>query len=896
MLESTSTQTPISNLLERRWVGFVYGASALALLTLAALQRTDVLTTFPIALILLIILLAITLLIGLLMSRPRSDQRRNLALPLLLIGAAASSGLVAVTGGFSSPLWVALLLVSTAAPLLLPGPWAAVLLCVVWLVDGLFILLAPPELRIEALLTWSVRVSGVTLIALVLQRALATESALRMRAQRREQVLSDFLLLSNRLRVTSEPQTILEEVARTVQTSGDFDCVTLSRVDWRAGVVTIAVAIGASGRRLKALETLQSPWSDIAPLLSEQRRVGPETYKVETLPFRSIKNEQHLVLPLNSQFAEIQGILTVSFNQQRRETLDEALPLLELLANQAAAALENSALYSTLEQRVHDATATLTRSQEELALARDRAETLYQIVRTLASSLDEREVLIQALELVAQATNAELGGIMLVEPTTGRLVFRTTFDCAQAGPAVGLESGQELAGAVLASKQLALIPDTWEDARWRSRPDPDERSRSVLMAPMLLDNEPLGVLVLTHAQREHFRQEHAYLALAAAGQIAVALSKAQLYRYVSEQSERLGLTLRQREEEISKTQAILRSIRDGVVVGDRLGRVRMVNPAAEELLGISAADLMGQQLRDLPGVPLDHNGNVIDETQQMQVGQRTLRAQHAPVLAASGDWLGGVVIYRDITRDALNDKLKSEFIATASHELRTPLTAVRGYVDLLLLGTLGPLSAGQTDFLKIVKNNVVRLVDLIDDVLDVSKVEAGEIRLRREPTDLAEIVCEVGETLYSQFTERAISLAIDVQQDLPQVIADRQRIRQIALNLISNACKYTPSGGHVDVVLYQHDDHVRMDVRDTGVGISEAARAHIFTPFFRADNPLRDAAGGTGLGLSITKTLIDLHGGHIWFDSHEGEGTTFSFILPLGDNGWAPAEWLEHTV
>jgi signal transduction histidine kinase len=252
------------------------------------------------------------------------------------------------------------------------------------------------------------------------------------------------------------------------------------------------------------------------------------------------------------------------------------------------------------------------------------------------------------------------------------------------------------------------------------------------------------------------------------------------------------------------------------------------------------------------------------------------------------------VVYHDISREALADRLKTEFIATASHELRTPLTSIRGYVDLLLLGTLGPLSQPQGDFLKVVKNNVAQLVELIDDLLDVSEAEGGEIRLRREPVDVAEVLYEVGESLYSQFTERSISLAIDVQAGLPALMADRKRLRQIAVNLVANACKYTTTGGHVDVLLRNGGDRLRVDVRDTGVGITESARPHIFTPFYRADNPLRDEVGGTGLGLSITKKLVELHGGEIWFETSEGQGTTFSFTLPINGGDWTPVDWLEH--
>jgi PAS domain S-box-containing protein len=533
----------------------------------------------------------------------------------------------------------------------------------------------------------------------------------------------------------------------------------------------------------------------------------------------------------------------------------------------------------------------ITQGQQELAQARDRAETLYQIGRALAGTLDEREVLSQALPLLAMATGAESGAILLSDPISGRLMPRTTFD--RLGNSVGarVERGRELSGLAMANRRPMVVADTWQDTVWRGQPGRDEGVRSVLAAPLLLEDQPRGTILLTHPDQDHFRDEHGQLVLAAGNQIAVAMAKAQLYRYVTEQSEQLSVTLQQREEEISKSQAILRSIGDGVVVSDRLGRIRMINPAAEKMIGVNAEEYQGRLTTDLPGAhELPTSGNGVVE--RVQLKARTLHANYAPVLSPSGDSLGSVIVFHDITREAMTDRLKSEFIATASHELRTPLTSIRGYVDLLLIGTFGQLTQAQIDFLKIVKNNVVRLVDLIDDLLDMSKVEAGEVRLRREDLNLSEIAYDVCETLYTQFTERSISLAIDAAEDLPTIVADRQRVRQIILNLVSNACKYTHNGGHVDLVLSNDDRNVRVDVRDTGVGIPEEAKPFIFTPFFRADNPLRESAGGTGLGLSITKTLIDLHGGQIWFDANEAGGTTFSFTLPIRQEEWQPAEWL----
>jgi signal transduction histidine kinase len=160
-------------------------------------------------------------------------------------------------------------------------------------------------------------------------------------------------------------------------------------------------------------------------------------------------------------------------------------------------------------------------------------------------------------------------------------------------------------------------------------------------------------------------------------------------------------------------------------------------------------------------------------------------------------------------------------------------------------------------------------------------VEAGEVRLRRESFDLAAVLQDVITVLDGQFRERQIALHVEFQPGLPPVRADRQRVEQIAVNLIGNACKYTPRGGAVWVALHNGGGELRVDVRDTGVGITEEAKQHIFTPFYRADNPLRDEVGGTGLGLSITRRLVELHGGRIWFVSAVNQGSTFSFVLPL---------------
>lgn len=862
-----------------RWISLGYGVFAVIMLLYGLSLTPAQASWYSPPLMLLLAFVFAAPLTGALLA-PRAYWQRLYGLALIIIDTALVLGIVALSGGYASPFWVALFIpILSVLPLFSIAAGVGITTAI-WSGYGAFVLLAPPALQREAAADWLLRGAAVGVVVLMLELFMTAQVALRLRAQNRERALHTFLTVSNKLRTSTRVAPVLEEVVGVAQAVGNFDCVALSRMDWQTGSAHLPVAIGAHGQRLPAIEGLTVPWSAFVEVIEHGQRVGDHAITCEKVPFRAANNERHLVLPLVGQFGEIYGLLTVSAGKKQRAALREVLPLLELLANQVAAALDNTALFTTLEQRVEQSTLELERSTAEMRRARDRAEVLYHIARALSVTLDERQVLERALALVAQSTGAERGGIMLVESNNGRLVFHTTLDRHKAGSAYGLERGQDLANWVLAHREAAVVPDTANDPRWHVRSTYDTRSRSALVVPLLLENEALGVMILIHSQSNHFHDDHAKLALAAASQAAVALSKAQLYRHAAQQSERLSGLVQQREIDASKNLAILRSIGDGVIVGDRLGRIRLINPAAEGLLGIRAEVFLGRALGDLPGAPGD-DASETNRLHQIVLGDRTVKAHFAPVISSQGEWLGSVVVYHDISREVLADKLKSEFVATASHELRTPLTSMRGYVDMLMLGTFGTLSEAQRDFLKIIKNNVARLVELVDELLDISRAEAGETRLRFEEVNVADLLREATRSLHAQFSDRDIRLNLKLQDNPPRVLADRHRLEQIIVNLVGNACKYTPQGGQVDVSLRNGRGELRVDVRDTGVGITDEAKPHIFTPFYRADNPLRDEVGGTGLGLSITRKLVELHGGRIWFESKEGQGSIFSFTLPL---------------
>ena len=226
------------------------------------------------------------------------------------------------------------------------------------------------------------------------------------------------------------------------------------------------------------------------------------------------------------------------------------------------------------------------------------------------------------------------------------------------------------------------------------------------------------------------------------------------------------------------------------------------------------------------------------------------------------------------------NRLKTEFVSMVSHELRTPLASIQGYVELLLEGARAS-DGDRRECLTLVKGNADRLLGLIDDLLDLSRIEAGRIDLRRAPVELAPLLEGAARSLLPLIEARQQRLEVEAVEGLPPVWADPDRVTQILTNLVSNANKYTPAGGRITVAARRDGDSVRVEVRDTGIGLTPEEQAQLFTRFFRARRRGAEPAAGTGLGLVITRLLVELHGGQITVTSAPGEGSTFGFSLPV---------------
>jgi signal transduction histidine kinase len=227
------------------------------------------------------------------------------------------------------------------------------------------------------------------------------------------------------------------------------------------------------------------------------------------------------------------------------------------------------------------------------------------------------------------------------------------------------------------------------------------------------------------------------------------------------------------------------------------------------------------------------------------------------------------------------DQLKSDFMATMSHELRTPLTSVIGYSDMLLSGITGELNEKQNNFVESILKNGEHLLNLINDVLDLTKIEAGRLELNREPVDLRSSLLGVLPIVKPRAADKRIKISTFLPTDVPTVMADAAKLNQILLNLLTNAIKYTHENGDVSVEARPKEGLVEIWVTDTGIGISQEDIDRIFQRFTQVDSSASRLQGGTGLGLAITKELVELHGGEIRVQSKLGKGSSFIFTLPI---------------
>ena len=395
---------------------------------------------------------------------------------------------------------------------------------------------------------------------------------------------------------------------------------------------------------------------------------------------------------------------------------------------------------------------------------------------------------------------------------------------------------------------------------------------------------------------------------------------AELLLRVAEENEKIKKDL---SEAKARLESMLESMTEGVVVLDKNQRAVIVNKAAKKLLGINEAHI---------GRPLWESvqeKNILDLLKGLSVGKTpqvardvilikekdtvVLKAYAAMVSDRMGNVEGWILLFTNITKEKEVDRMKSEFISTTSHELRTPLAAIKESVMLILDETAGKVNEQQSHFLSIAKRNIDKLTNLISDLLDISKIESGKLKLNKARTDIGTLISATLDSLDMIAKQNKVSIRRELVSGLPVVECDADKITQVLINLAGNSLKFTPAGGTITVkaelmsddsrsviarrpkadeaipkdeiasapAVPRNDSMIKISVSDTGSGIDKKDIHKLFTKFGQLDGSLTRRAGGTGLGLAISKELVEIHGGKIWVESILGKGSKFTFTLPM---------------
>ncbi len=563
---------------------------------------------------------------------------------------------------------------------------------------------------------------------------------------------------------------------------------------------------------------------------------------------------------------------------------------------------------------------------------------LNEVSASITSSLDLRTVLNTIMQKAVEILEAEAGSLLLVDEKAQELVFEVILGPAAAKLAnTRLPLGAGIVGAVAQSGQPQIVNEAQSDNRWLRDVGQTDKfiTHALLTVPMKSRDKVIGVIqVLNKHDGTPFDEDDQSLLESFAGNAAVAVENAQLFN-------RTDLALAQRVEELSTLQEIDRELNISLdfgrvmsltlewglrVTGAEAGSIGMIDREQNELLILARRGFSGEsQAGEGTVLSLDQGlaGRAISTGQPLMLDDvepardgvtPEARAQISVPIRRGSEVVGvlnlesstpnafgatefeGAVrladhaaiaisnarLYEEVKR--ANDA-KSEFVSIVSHELKTPMTSMKGYTDLLVKGAAGSLTDLQMQFLNTVRSNVERMSTLVGDLLEISRIETGRLKLDIKPVSMVDVIEETLRTTQRQIEEKEQALDVTVPDDLPPVMGDRARLVQVMTNLISNAYKYTPNGGHIFVSAQPKANgspgFVMCAVKDSGIGISDEDKSKLFTKFFRSGDPAVREVPGTGLGLSITKSLIEMHGGQIWVESQIGQGATFAFTVPV---------------
>ncbi len=630
-----------------------------------------------------------------------------------------------------------------------------------------------------------------------------------------------------------------------------------------------------------------------------------------------------MAAPLNAG-AEPIGIICLGRRDPAQRFTAEQLRILQALADQAAGGILKVRLLAESERRAR------------------QLKTLNEVTRQLTSTLDPERLLKNILQSAVDILNCEAGSLLMLDEHTQELVFRVVL-----GPVAHELEGQRMpadkgvVGRSFQTREPQIVNDVRSSKDWFSKPDKMTGfvTRSLLVVPLIVKDNVLGVIEVVNRQDgSNFNLDDQELLTAFASQAAVAIENARLYTLTDQ-------ALAAKVEELSVLQRIDRELNTSLDVsramtitlewamrqsGADAGLVGVVLPEGvrvvasqgyqdelslfendllpAERIGLGRVIEQRRAIRSYPAAELpalfsQASSQVLIPIQREQsvIGLLLLESRKPEVcdeemlefLQRLGDHAAIAIANAQLYSAVQSANVaKSEFVSFVAHELKNPMTSIKGYTELLAAKAVGPVNDAQANFLAVIRSNIDRMNTLVSDLNDLSKIEAGRLRLEFAPIHLSEVLQEVERSTRRQIEDKHQTFTINLPADLPPVWADRTRLVQILVNLVSNAHKYTEAGGKINVGALRSKNEwdengpaevVHVWVQDTGLGIAPEDQPKIFQKFFRSEDPKAREVPGSGLGLNITRSLVEMQGGQIWFESEYRRGTTFHFTIPVAE-------------
>ncbi len=363
-----------------------------------------------------------------------------------------------------------------------------------------------------------------------------------------------------------------------------------------------------------------------------------------------------------------------------------------------------------------------------------------------------------------------------------------------------------------------------------------------------------------------------------------------LARVINQMTDSLRDQIQELSEENRQLDTVLDNMADGVLIADDLGRVLLINTAAAKMLNSSEARALGRsfaevarhhQLINLWRICREEGREAVAA---VEIGRGLFLQAFVTPFQEEGK-LGYLVILQDLTQVRFLQTVRRDFVSNISHELRTPLASLRAVVETLQDGALEDPAVAR-HFLDRAERELDTLTQMVEELLELSRIESGDVPLRLEPTDVSELIFDALERLHSQAEREHIEIRVKIADRMPLVSADSERMKRVVANLLHNAIKFTPEQGNIQVAARLNDSdkshaEVILSVRDNGIGIAADDLPRVFERFYKSDRARTRSQGGTGLGLAIARHLVEAHGGRIWVKSKEGKGSTFFFTLPV---------------